>query len=268
MKRPEPKKAQFTMYLLLLVGALLIMFMLRQCSSKGGSLFGGSRAGGDTLNVAIDYSPMSMYRYGDTIGGLSYDIIRAISAENGIPLKFHPIVSLSDALARLDSGYYDLIVADIPSTAEYKQTYLLTEPVYTDRSILVQRADSGRVRSQLDLARKTVRVVGGSPVVERIRNLGQEIGDTIYIVEDSVYGAEQLVMLVATGEIDYAVVSEGVARRVAEDYRNLDLGTNISFTQFQSWIASRRRPDLKTRLDSLIIRFTQSPAYPALLERY
>ena len=39
------------------------------------------------------------------------------------------------------------------------------------------------IKSQLDLAGKTLHVVKGSPSILRIRNLGNEIGDTIYVEE-------------------------------------------------------------------------------------
>ena len=59
--------------------------------------------------------------------------------------------------------------------------------------------------NQLDLAQKTLHVVKGSPSILRIQNLGNEIGDTIYIKEIEKYGSEQLISLVAHGDIDYAV---------------------------------------------------------------
>ena len=76
--------------------------------------------------------------------------------------------------------------------------------------------DSLFVRSQLDLAGKTLNVVKGSPSILRIRNLGNEIGDTIYINEIEKYGSEQLIALVAHGDIDYAVCDEAIARSAAD----------------------------------------------------
>ena len=76
--------------------------------------------------------------------------------------------------------------------------------------------DSLYIRNQLDLAQKTLHVVKGSPSILRIQNLGNEIGDTIYIKEIEKYGSEQLISLVAHGDIDYAVCDESIARAVAD----------------------------------------------------
>ena len=104
------------------------------------------------------------------------------------------------------------------------------------------------IKSQLDLAGKTLHVVKGSPSILRIRNLGNEIGDTIYVEEIEKYGSEQLIALVAHGDIDYAVCDESIARTAADSIPQIDINTAISFTQFYSWGVSKQSPIL---LDSL-----------------
>lgn len=178
----------------LLAGVLALMFMLRQCSTE---VTDNSRAfipgSGDTVNVAIEYSPMSLFRYADTLGGFNYDMLRQLLAREGRQLKFHPVASTASALENLDNGIFDIVVADFPVTAGMRSRYRFTEPVYLDRQVLV--SSDSTVRSQLDLAHRTIRVPEGSPVADRIRNLAREIGDTIYVVEDSLYGPEQLFTL-------------------------------------------------------------------------
>ena len=88
------------------------------------------------------------------------------------------------------------------------------------------------VKSQLDLAQDTIYVVQNSPMYDRIRALSHEIGDTIFIKEEPDYNAEQLMIMVATGQIDYAVVNAYVAKNLVGAYPNLNIGTKISFTQF------------------------------------
>ena len=266
------KKGATGTYIALLVAVVILMFMLKQCSSPvSRDSMAVKSAFGDTLNVAIDYSPMSMYSYGDTVGGFNYDVIRQLAAQNNLKLRFFPVNTIDRALQLLDSGYCDIIVADLPLTAEYKKRFLFTEPTFIDRSVLVQRRDStGRktLASVLDLAGKTVTVAAGAPVVDRIRNLSREIGDTIYISLDSTYSAEQLVMLVAAGEIDLAVVNDGIARRVAAKLPEIDVSTNISFSQFQSWITATGDTLLRDSINAMLGRFMLTPEYDELLKRY
>ena len=176
------KKKSNTIVLLAGLGlALGAMYSLRRCGHSDVPPRHVS-SGGDTIDVAIEYSPMSFYRYEDTLGGFNYDLLRIIARDHGLTLKFHPIVSLSQSLGYIEDNTYDILAADLPATADFKDNYNLLEPVLLDRQVLVQRRDStgeAPVKSQLDLAGDTVWVVEGSSVKSRIVNLGHEIGDTI-----------------------------------------------------------------------------------------
>lgn len=272
MRQPPVKKGNATLYIVLLMAVLAFMFFLRQCSSQRHSASNApGHSGGDTIDVAIDYSPVSLYTLGDTLGGFSYDLLRLIARDNGLNLKFHPVTSIERAVKLLDSGVYDIIVADIPATSDFKRRFLFTVPVFLDKSVLVQLRDSAGnlpVRSQLDLAGRRVTVVASSTVADRVRNLAREIGDSIYVDRDSVYSSEQLVMRVATGAVPLAVVNEAVARSVARDYSRLDVSTAISFTQFQAWMTTKGNVALRDSLNAMILRQADGDEYRALLGRY
>lgn len=251
----------------LLVAVLAIMFMLHECSSKTHDNTRRFTPGsGDTVNVAIEYSPISLYRYEDTLGGFNYDLLRLVLSQDGRKLKFYPVATVSDAIDGLEKGTFDIVVADIPITAAFKEKYRFSEAVYLDRQILVSRDST--IRSQLDLARKQIYVPAGSPVAHRLRNLSHEIGDTIYVMEDTEYGAEQLFILTAVGEIPNAVINKGVAERLAPQYPDVDISTPISFTQFQSWIMSRNPDSPADSIDAALSRFKKTAAYRELLHRY
>ena len=138
--------------------------------------------------------------------------------------------------------------------------------------MLVQRRateenDSLYIRSQLDLAQRTLHVVKGSPSILRIRNLGNEIGDTIYIKEIEKYGPEQLIFL-AHGDIDYAVCDESIARAVADSLPQIDINTAISFTQFYSWAVSKQSPVLLDSLNTWLTKFQKEEEYRKLYKKY
>ena len=98
-------------------------------------------------------------------------------------------MSFNKRLEGLADGKYDVIAYGILATSELKDSLLLTTPIVLNKQVLVQRKlenvpDSSLfIKSQLDLAGKTLHVVKGSPSILRIRNLGNEIGDTIYVYD-------------------------------------------------------------------------------------
>ena len=244
MRLQQPaKRGQMILYLALLAVVVACMVALSMCD-KPVVAPDAQPSGGDTLDIAIEYSPVTYYTYDDTIGGYNYDLLRLISTRAGCPMKFHPMVTLEKAIEGLESGRYDVVVAQFPMTAGDTARFAFTQPIYIDQQVLIQRRSSKAVHSQLELAGDTVWVVKGSPMAGRIASLSREIGDTIYVHVDELYGPEQLMMMVAAGDIRYAVVNRSIARAMASRLPNLDRSVAISLSQFQSWIVAKDRKGL------------------------
>lgn len=267
------KKWQLALYLLLLVAVIIAMVMLRNCSNDEQLMGAHNRidkeSSGDTIDVAIEYSPLSYYTYGDTLGGFNYEFLKLLSSTCGIKFKYHPIVSLQPALSGLKKGLYDVLAAQFPVTRENKEHYLFTSALYLDNQVLVQRNEGGlAITNQLDLAGDTVNIVKGSPMRDRIISLSREIGDTIYVVQDSVYGPEQLFLMVATGDIKYAVINESIAKKLAASHPGVDVSQAISFTQFQSLTLDKGSIELCDKLNECILKVKKMPEYNQLLRKY
>lgn len=265
-----PKKGNPVIYIVLLVVIISLMAVLHKCSNQG-SQPNANEVGGDTLRVAIEYSPLACYTYSDTLGGFCYDAVRMMSGIAHRGVKFYPLVQLEDALAGLNDGLYDMLVAQFPVTKESRDQYLFTDELYIDRQVLVQRSDSlgaTAVKTQLDLAGKTLYVIKGSPMRDRIESLAREIGDSIYVAEDADYGPEQLFMRVAAGEINFAVINESIAREMASRYPGIDISTGISFSQFQSLIIKKDNQELCDSVNSWLHTLKQQPQFTTLLSRY
>jgi ABC transporter, substrate-binding protein, family 3 len=275
MKRPEVRKRtrQLLSYVILLLCVIALMMSLRTCSSPPAGMLKEIRpSGGDTIDVAISYSPMTLYRYADTLGGFSRDMLAQMAAADCFVLKYHPVTSVEQSLKGLGDGLYDLVVCDIARTSDFGPGYAFTSDVYLDKQVLVQRINkadtSAMIRNQLDLAGRHVLVESMSPAYWRMRRLISEIGDTIYIDTDSRYTSEQLFLKVAAGDADFAVVNERVAQILSPDYPEVDITTGVSFTQFQSWITREDDKVLLDRFNAAIDRFKQTDAYRCLCSRY
>ncbi|MDE6535284.1 MAG: transporter substrate-binding domain-containing protein [Muribaculaceae bacterium] len=237
--------SRLLLYIVLLIVTLGAMFSLRRCQQFDHH---EPAAPSDTLRIAIQYAPGSFYMQDDTLGGVDYDAVCRL----GLPYRLYPITNPAEGLAGLNEGRYDLVIADMPLTADSTSEYLFTEPVYVDRQVLVQRAD-GAITSVIDLADKTVCVPENSPMVTRLENLSDEIGAPI-IIDERPVTSEKLLIELAHGHnnVNYAVVNESVAQLLATDYPNLDFSVPVSLNQFQPWIlrkdASALRDTLNARL--------------------
>ena len=251
----------------LMLIAVGLIVSVRECSTPMPSNgYEYVRGRGDTINVAIDYSPMSLYRFGDSLAGFNYEMMKDMAAMYGDNVKFYPIASVNEALDELKAGKYDVVISDLPVTASRRESFRFTEPVYLDKQVLISRDTT--VKSRLDLGGKEIWSLEGSPAAERLHNLAREIGDTIIMRHDSIRSAEQLFMLTAMGKIPFAVINSAKAIHLAKDYPDVDVTTPVSFTQFQSWVVNKDNPALADTLDSQIRRFKQTPQYKDLIDRY
>lgn len=270
-------KLRIIRYLLLVLLVLAVIFSFRFCGKRekpvGHPRDYAAIAKEGVLRVATEYNSISFYVEGDTVSGFHYELIQAFARDKGLKAEITPIMSFDKRLKGLSEGRYDVIAYGILATSELKDSLLLTSPIFLNKQVLVQRKereenDSLYIRSQLDLARRTLHVVKGSPSILRIRNLGNEIGDTIYIKEIEKYGAEQLIALVAHGDIDYAVCDESIARASADSLPQIDINTAISFTQFYSWGVSKQSPVLLDSLNTWLDKFQEGEKYQKIYQKY
>lgn len=264
-------------YLIPVVIVLALLFSLRNCEKKekpvGHPRDYAAIAKEGVLRVATEYNSISFYVDGDTVSGFHYELIEAFARDKGLKAEINPLMSFEERLKGLGEGQYDVIAYGILATSELKDSLLLTSPIVLNKQVLVQRKensenDSLYIRSQLDLARRTLHVVKGSPSILRIRNLGNEIGDTIYIQEIEKYGDEQLIALVAHGDIDYAVCDESIAEAAADSLPQIDINTAISFTQFYSWAVSKQSPALLDSLNTWLDKFQKEKEYRKIYQKY
>lgn len=269
------KKLRLLKYIILgVVAALVATFLLPEKEVKKGHPrdYAEITAEG-IIRAATEYNSISFFVDGDTLSGFHYELIEAFARDHGLQAAISPEMSFDERLEGLAEGKYDVIAYGILATSELKDSLLLTSPIVLNRQVLVQRKaespeDSTFIKSQLDLAGKTLNVVKGSPSILRIQNLGNEIGDTIYIKEIEKYGSEQLISLVAHGDIDYAVCDESIARAVADSLPQIDINTAISFTQFYSWGVSKQSPVLLDSLNTWLERFSKEKEYKEIYKRY
>ncbi len=256
-----------------IIAACITTFFLKKEKKHGHPRDYAEIAAEKTIRAATEYNSISFYVDGDTLSGFHYELIEAFARDHGWNAAITPEMSFDKRLEGLADGEFDVIAYGIPTTSELKDSLLLTTPIVLNKQILVQRkatspTDSIFVKNQLDLAGKTLHVVKGSPSILRIHNLGNEIGDTIYIKEIDKYGSEQLIALVAHDDIDYAVCDESIARIVSDSFPQIDINTDISFTQFYSWGVSKQSPVLLDSLNSWLQSFCNSKEFQSIYRKY
>jgi membrane-bound lytic murein transglycosylase F len=229
------------------------------------------------LKVVVDYSSTSYFVYKGQPMGFQYELLTALSKELGVELDLHVSNNLNEAFDGLRNSRFDLIAQNLTVTNQRGKSVGFTKPLLVTRQVLVQRAfvDSDEeqagvdyVESVIELSGKTVYVPNNSAYVQRLNNLAEEIGGNIRIVEDSIYGVEQLIALVASGEIDYTVCDENIGLVNQHYYPDIDISVPVSFEQNLAWGIPKNSPQWKEYLDNWLAEYQKTSEYHYLYRKY
>jgi membrane-bound lytic murein transglycosylase F len=217
-----------------------------------------------TLVASTDYNSTNYFIYRGEPAGYQYELLKALALHLGVNLEIVVNNDLEKAFEDLWSGKVDVLAHGLTITGKRKDLVDFTIPMGQTRQVLVQRRlpteenDHNKlIRNILDLNDKMVYVPRNSSYSERLRNLKEEIGGQIYIV-DFPQDSERLIEMVSNGEIDYTVCDEHIARVNQKYYRNIDIETPVSFSQHFAWAVNVGADDLKQHINEWMEQFIPS----------
>lgn len=232
------------------------------------------------LRAVVDYNSTNYFIYRGKPMGFKYELLQHLANDMGIRLEISVSNNLQETFEGLNKKRYDLVAKNLTVTRNRNELIEFTIPLEQTRQVLVQRKpeqwkemtpmaiEDSLIRNQLDLAGKRIHVQMNTAYYKRLVNLSDEIGGEIEIVQDSIFGVEQLVSMVAKGEIDYTVCDENVARVNQSYYPNLDVETPVSFPQNIAWAVRHNSPEWLNYLNTWILNFKSTPTYKALYKKY
>jgi len=263
-------KKLLVVYTLLLFVVIAVMTSLWQLNKGKASRDYPEIKEEGILRIVTEYNQSGYYISGDTIEGFQYELSQAIADIAGVEVHISLETSLTESLDLLSKGKYDIIARNVPVTLGRKDKYLFSDPIVFSKQVLVQRTNDTIVpiRNQLKLAGKYLYVQKDSPAMLRLRNLESEIGDSIHVIEEEFYSDEQLIFMVAKGEIGYAVCDYQMAYAYRKIYPEIDIDTNISFTQLQSWVVREKAFELLDSLNVWLIKIKENGVYDKIYKRY
>lgn len=225
------------------------------------------------VNIVTNYNSVSYYASGDTICGFTYEMLNELKKTTNLKLHISVENNIEKCIKGLEEGEYDIIAQNIPVNESLKYRLSFTKPIIRNKLVLVQRIpekdeDRNIIRNHLKLAKTTIYVPHSSPAILRLKNLSNEIGDTIYIKEDSLYDASELIMKVASKEIDYTVCDVIIAQKLKKTIHEIDIKTDIGFTHLEAWAVRNTSPLLLDSLNYWINEIQSSKKFDTIYRKY
>lgn len=232
------------------------------------------------LRAVVDYNSTNYFIYKGSPMGFKFEILQHLANDMGLKLEVSVSNSIDESFQGLREKKYDLIAKNLTITKARVKQIDFTTPLEQTRQVLVQRRpenwhnmapqelEDSLIRSQLDLAGKTIYIQRNTVYYQRLSNLSDEIGAEINLVEDTVFGVEQLVGMVSRREIDYTVCDENVANVNQSYFPNLDVATPVSFEQNIAWAVRQETPEWRNYLNNWISNFKQTKEFARLHKKY
>ena len=233
------------------------------------------------LRVLAENSSTSFFIYKGKKMGFEYEILREFAEDIGVELEIIRANDLDVINEQLNNNEGDIIACNYVVTRDRQKEIVFSRPFSQTNQVLVQRKEeklnlnSGdptinyHITDPLQLAKRKIDIWRNSSYYDRLLNLQDEIGDTIYIRPTQGYkSTEELIELVSDGQIDYTVSEKNIATINEGFYDNLDVSMAISFKQNIAFGLSKNAPLLKKRLDQWLTRFIQRETYSFIWKKY
>ncbi len=233
------------------------------------------------ITAIMDNSSTGLFIYRGKTMGYEYDLLKVFAKSIGVELRINITPSLEEGFNKLNSGEGDILAYNLTVTKERKKRIAFTHYHNLVKMVLVQRKPSnwrdlklheieaGLIRNPVDLIGKEVVVRHHSSYLERLRNLSDEIGGDIIIIQDNPdVETEAIIRKVADGDIDYTVAEEDVALVNATYRPNLDVETAVSFPTQIAWGVRKNAPDLLETLNTWILEMRKDVDYYTIYNKY
>ncbi|BAX80407.1 MltF family protein [Labilibaculum antarcticum] len=224
------------------------------------------------LRVVTDYNSTNYFIYKGHAMGFQYEMLEALADHLGVKLELTVNNDLISSFASLEQGDVDLLGMNLAVTPDRMEKFNFTIPHSQSPQVVIQRhplKDSiGFIRTSNDLEGKRIQVQAGSSFEEHLLKLSGEMALPIDIVAIENVEMEELIAMVANGEIDYTVADENVALVNSTYYPNVNFKTSVSVPQNLAWALRKGANHLTHDINIWLMEFQKTKKYRRIYQRY
>ncbi|GIV32704.1 MAG: lytic transglycosylase F [Chitinophagales bacterium] len=234
-----------------------------------------------TLEALLGYNSLSYFIYRGEPMGYDFELLQMFANYLGVQLHVRVVSDPDSIYHYLNTGKGDIAAyrMDIKKTDRKKARF--TVPIMEIHQVLVQRKPLGwekmpddeiekkLIRDFTDLAGKQVHVRMSSSQADHLFKLIEENNITLDIIPVGWDITEDdLIRMVAEGEIDYTITDENIALLGSTYYPNIDVATTLSAPQGVVWVVRKNAPLLYESLNEWIVQTRKSMEYNLVYKKY
>lgn len=223
------------------------------------------------IRVATTRGEIGYLSTDEQIKGYSYEMVKKMTDRDSLELEVVLLDDIETAIKGVQQQQYDLIAFPIPKTAAMAEKISLTTPLFSTKQVLIQQVDSLTNRPTItqhkELDSTTIHLPIDSPHRLRLKHIEEEIVIDMTLITVS-HSTEELVKQVADGTIQLTICNYLQAKKLQQQYPNIDLSLPISFEQKYCWGVSKDSPQLLDRVNIFLSELLISTDYMELYSNY
>jgi len=233
------------------------------------------------LRAITTYSPTGYFLYKGQTMGFEYEMLKRLANTLGVELEIILAKNVDSVITMLNRGDGDIIAMGYTITNERKESISFTDAYLVTFQSLVQKKPKNWHRMTVDNIKKslatdivdliqdTVSVRMNSSYYMRLKELSNELGDTIYInVLPGEITDEEIIKKISEGEIKYGVIDNNIATIHKSYYPNIDINTPISLSQRIAWAVRKNSPEILEEINKNLAKIKRKPDYNILYKKY
>ena len=233
------------------------------------------------LRVITTYSPTGYFLYKGETMGFEYELCKRLAEHLGTSLEIVLAKDVDSVIPMLNRGEGDIIALGYTITSDRREKVSFTDPYLTTHQVLIQKKpDNWRkitadnIRKNLatdiiDLIGDTVSVRLKSSYYSRLKELSNELGDTVYIkVLPGHYSDEEIIQMVSEGTIKYSIIDHNKASIHSSYFPNIDIETPVSLSQRIGWAVRKNSPNLLNLINQGLATIKRKPDYNVIYDKY
>jgi membrane-bound lytic murein transglycosylase F len=226
-----------------------------------------------TLRMVTAFNPTGYFIYKDEPLGFEYDFLKAFASSQGLDLE---VVLVNDPRLMYEKLYDasgDIVAYHIPSVNMPEKYLRFTEPYVQTEQVIVQRKvskkDPAYIGNWQQMKDRNITVAANSHYIHTLQDLNFELGNKIKMsIIDENKSTEDLIRMVANGEIDYTIANKEIALINKGYYQNLDIETPVTPPQDIAFAVHRKHKSLLKALNQFIEKSRKDQFLYTLYERY
>ena len=213
--------------------------------------------------------------------GFEYDLANKLAEHLNIQPEFIIVKKINDMFNMVNSDTGDVIAFNLTITKDRLDKVKFTHPHHNIKQVLVQRKpenwrrmllhkiEEELIRDPSELIGDTIVVRSGSSYIPRLKNLSHEIGGDIIIKKaEPELTTEDLIAMVANGEINYTISDDNIANLNAAFFNNIDVETPVSLTQRAAWAVGKNSYALLDTINYWLDSIKNTEYYAVTYNKY